>query len=229
MKKRWKLTAIVVTAAVITLAVAGVVLAQGSWWNDSSNAGDGRGQGNGAGGQIVTTTSAVTSASTAPSASTAAEFHADLVIPTEGALSQAETDSLIFLREEEKLARDVYQALYAEWGTKVFTNIASSEAKHMDSVKTLLDAYGLTDPVTQDTPGVFVNAELQAAYDSLVAQGSQSLEEAFKVGVAIENLDIEDLQTLISATTHPDITEIAQNLLKGSQNHLSAFTRQLER
>ncbi len=115
----------------------------------------------------------------------------------------------------------------SEWGKKTFSNIAASEQRHMDSVKTLLDAYGLADPIGADTPGVFTNAELQAAYDALVAQGSQSLEEALKVGVAIEELDIEDLQALLAMSPSADITEVAQNLLKGSQNHLASFTRLL--
>ncbi len=190
MKKRWKATAIIVTAVVLILAVAGVVLAQGSWWNDSPSVGVARGQGNGA-----LQRSARTGTTGDPAA---AGSHSTLTAPSGIALSQDEKDALVFLREEEKLARDVYSALYAEWGSNAFSNIASSEVRHMDGVKILLDACGVSDPVTDDTPGVFVNTELQAAYDSLVPQGSQSLEEAFKVGMTIENLDIEDLESLTS-------------------------------
>ena len=39
-------------------------------------------------------------------------------------LSAEETASLLFMREEEKLARDVYNALYATWGQQTFLNIA---------------------------------------------------------------------------------------------------------
>ena len=45
-------------------------------------------------------------------------------------LSAKEASDLIFLREEEKLARDVYLALYDAWGTPIFLNISSSEQKH---------------------------------------------------------------------------------------------------
>ena len=141
-------------------------------------------------------------------------------------LSDVEKSALLFMREEEKLARDVYTTLYAKWGVPVFSTIATSESRHMASIKTLLDRYGLTDPVAVDTlPGVFVNSELQAAYTQLVAQGNRSLEEALKAGVTIETLDIEDLQALIAVSAHNDATQVAQNLLRGSQNHRAAFTR----
>ena len=59
-------------------------------------------------------------------------------------LSDAEAATLTFMREEEKLARDVYLALYDLWSNPVFSMIASSEQKHMDAIKRQLDAYGLT-------------------------------------------------------------------------------------
>jgi hypothetical protein len=143
-------------------------------------------------------------------------------------LSPEEAAELIYMREEEKLARDVYLVLYDKWEVSEFENIAASESRHMASVKRLLDRYGLADPVGADVPGVFANADLQAAYDSLVAQGLQSLEDAFKVGVAIEELDIADLKELIALSTHRDVTKVAENLLQGSENHLAAFTKLLE-
>lgn len=222
MKKRWKVVAIVATALVIVLAIAGVVLAQSPWSDGSSAVAAGQGQGN----RVETTATTATAGAPAVSPATS-EAHATVIAAATGDLTQEEADALVFLREEEKLARDVYLVLDEEWGKKTFSNIAASEQRHMDSVKTLLDAYGVADPIGADTPGVFTNAELQAAYDALVMQGSQSLEEALKVGVAIEELDIEDLQALLAMSPSADITEVAQNLLKGSQNHLSSFTRLL--
>ena len=226
MKKRWKLTAVIVAALVIALTVTGVVIA--SPWSNESAAGE-RGFGQGDGAARATATTATTLAPTAEPTTdptTAPAAHTALA-PADGELTQEEAEALVFLREEEKLARDVYTALYDMWGKNAFDNIAASEAKHMASVKTLLDSYGLADPVATDTPGVFVNAELQQAYNDLVAQGSQSLEEALKVGVTIEELDIADLQELLAMQPSADIAEVAQNLLKASQNHLAAFTRLL--
>ncbi len=136
-----------------------------------------------------------------------------------------EEQQLLYLREEEKLARDVYLALYDKWGVTEFSTIADSEVRHMASVKNLLDRYGLQDPVGGDIPGVFVNEELQSAYEDLVALGSQSVADAYQVGITIETMDIQDLEVLIALTTQSDVTRVAENLLRGSQSHLAALTR----
>jgi len=89
-------------------------------------------------------------------------------IATSG-LTEAEADGLVFMREEEKLARDVYLTLYGQWNISIFQNIAGSEQTHTDAVKNLLDNYGLVDPVIDDAVGVFTNADLQTLYDQLIA------------------------------------------------------------
>lgn len=137
-------------------------------------------------------------------------------------LNADEAASLLYMREEEKLARDVYNALFAVWGQPTFQNIASSEQAHMDEVKLLLDRYALTDPAL--APGQFTDANLQALYDQLIAQGSASLADALKVGAAIEEIDIRDLQTRLAQTNNADIQLVFNNLMKGSYNHLNAFT-----
>jgi energy-converting hydrogenase Eha subunit E len=100
-------------------------------------------------------------------------------------LSTEETAALLYMREEEKLARDVYNALYAIWGQPIFQNIAASEQSHMDAILTLIDRYGLTDPA-QAEPGIFTDPNLQVLYDALIARGGQSLSESYYVGGAIE-------------------------------------------
>lgn len=140
-------------------------------------------------------------------------------------ISQTEIDSIIWMREEEKLAKDVYTTLGQVWGLNIFTNISSAEQSHTDSVKTLIDRYGLIDPITDETIGVFRNETFSKLYQDLVKQGSLSLVEALKVGALIEELDIKDLQE--RATTTADIDLVFQNLERGSRNHLRAFTRQL--
>ncbi len=145
-----------------------------------------------------------------------------LAVP--GTLSADESAALLFMREEEKLAHDVYVTLYEQWGLRVFSNIAASEQKHTDAVAALLDAYGLEDPTIGHGVGEFTNPALQALYDDLVAQGSISAAEALKVGVAIEELDIADLEQRIAETDNPDIQLLYSNLLAGSKNHLRAFS-----
>jgi hypothetical protein len=145
-------------------------------------------------------------------------------------LDEQEINDIEHMREEEKLARDVYLTLYNKWGLPIFKNIARSEQNHMDAVKVLIDKYGLEDPVeeTGDQIGVFKNPEIQELYNKLVEQGSQSLEDALKVGATIEDLDIYDLEKALSDTDNEDLKIIWQNLMKGSRNHLRAFESQLE-
>jgi len=140
-------------------------------------------------------------------------------------LTPAESAGLTQMREEEKLAHDVYVALYDKWQLTPFSNISSAEQTHSDAVKVLLDRYSLADPAAGNAEGVFTNPDLQALYTALVAQGSTSLVDALTVGASIEDLDIADLQAL--ATTTPDITLVYDNLEKGSRNHMRAFTKQL--
>lgn len=139
-----------------------------------------------------------------------------------GELNQAETDALLFMWEEEKLARDVYTALGAVWTKPLFGNIAASEQIHIDSVKELLDRYGLVTP-TNDVAGVFANTDLQTLYTQLVSQGNLSELDAVKAGAAIEEIDILDLEKRLSQTDQADIQQVFNSLLSGSYNHLNAF------
>jgi hypothetical protein len=142
-------------------------------------------------------------------------------------LSDAERNSLIFMREEEKLARDVYTTLYAKWGSRPFYNISSSEQTHMDAVLTVLKKYEITDPVGSNPVGVFQNADLQKLYNQLVSQGNTSSLNAFKVGATIEDLDIFDLKRLSTEVDNKDILFVYSNLERGSRNHMRAFNRNI--
>lgn len=144
----------------------------------------------------------------------------------QAALSQNDKDKLLFMREEEKLARDVYQFLYQKWPVNVFNNIAKSEQQHMDRVQALLDTYGLSDPASAEV-GVFNNQILQTLYDQLIARGSISALEAYKVGAYIEEIDIKDLEEAISSTQVADLVSVYTQLMNASYNHLRAFTRQI--
>ena len=150
-----------------------------------------------------------------------------VVVPASSAtaLTPGETADLQYMREEEKLARDVYQALAAKWPTAtVFQRIARSEQRHMDAVKVVLDRFGIADPAAGNGPGEFTDPELQKRYAQLVADGSRSVADALAVGVMIERTDIADLQEALAATDVADLERLYGNLLRGSQNHLQAFT-----
>jgi hypothetical protein len=142
-------------------------------------------------------------------------------------LSTAEEEDLMLLREEEKLARDVYQALFAKWGVRIFNNIAVSEQRHFDAVGILIERYGLTDPA-QATAGVFADPDLQQLYYDLIAKGNVSLLDALQVGVAIEEKDIKDLKAAMAITDNKDVLRVYSNLLNGSLNHLAAFDSHID-
>ncbi len=144
-------------------------------------------------------------------------------------LTEAEIASLNFMREEEKLAHDVYVTLYDLWGLSVFQNIAQSEQTHTDSVLAVLQNHNLPDPATGNAVGVFVDPALQNLYDQLVSQGSQSLLEALRVGATIEEVDIIDLDARLAQTDNAEIQITYENLLSGSENHLRSFVNTLER
>ncbi len=144
-------------------------------------------------------------------------------------LDEDEKAGLLLMREEEKLARDVYNYLYEKWNLRVFTNIARAEQTHMDAVALLIERYNLTDPTSNNTPGKFENEELQKLYDSLTKTGEESLKDALSIGATVEDLDISDLRKLIEQTDNNDIKIVYQNLEKGSRNHLRAFVSQLQR
>ena len=142
--------------------------------------------------------------------------------------TEEEQEHMAFMREEEKLARDVYLKMHDTWGMAVFYNIAQSEKVHTDAVKAKIEKYGLVDPVIDDTVGVFQNHDLAVLYDALIQQGSVSAIDALWVGCAIEEIDIIDLQNAIDDAEHDDIARVYQNLQMGSHNHLRAFVAQLE-
>lgn len=149
-------------------------------------------------------------------------------LPSE-TLSDAEISGLLFMREEEKLARDVYQTLYEKWQLPIFANIAQSEQTHTEAVRTLIEKYALTDPVTDDSIGMFTNPDLAQLYTELVTLGLESQTDALTVGAKIEDLDIKDLAEQIALTDNQDIALVYENLKSGSENHLRAFSKQLAR
>jgi hypothetical protein len=149
------------------------------------------------------------------------------VVFSTAVLTADETAGLLYMYEEEKLARDVYNALYALWGQTTFQSIAASEQTHMDAINTILVRYGIAPP--DNTAGTFSDASLQALYTDLMRTGSLSLADALKVGATIEEVDILDLQSRLALTTTADIQLVYNNLMSGSYNHLRNFTTALTR
>jgi hypothetical protein len=154
---------------------------------------------------------------------------ATIIALSDTELSTSELEGIAFMREEEKLARDVYIQLADLWNMNIFTNISRSEDTHMEAVKTLIDLFGFEDPVQDNEVGVFTNPILQDLHDELMVSGSMSLADALLVGGAIEEIDILDLQKYLDQTSNSAVIEVYENLLRGSINHLNSFVSNYER
>ena len=142
-------------------------------------------------------------------------------------ISTEEIQSVLFMREEEKLARDVYLTLYDQWNNPVFSNIAKSEQRHTVAILALIEKYNLTDPALEEI-GLFTNSELQALYNTLIARGMTSEIEGLYTGALIEEVDMVDILEAIEEAHLSDIISTYENLLCGSRNHLRAFVGQIE-
>lgn len=150
-----------------------------------------------------------------------------LDVITTDPLSSDEAAALLFMREEEKLARDIYVAMEAKWNLRPFTNIKSSEETHMTALLYLIDRYELKDPVGLNGPGTFIDTTLQNLYNDLLSMGSESVNNALIVGAIIEEVDIVDLKSRSLASDNQDINYVYEQLMLGSRNHLRAFVKNL--
>ncbi|NJD31398.1 MAG: DUF2202 domain-containing protein [Gammaproteobacteria bacterium] len=144
-------------------------------------------------------------------------------------LSAEEIADLQWMREEEKLARDIYDAMSARWSQPIFANIARSEQTHFEAIGEKLVLFGIDDPAALTAPGVFTDQTLQSLYNELFDQGWASYEGALEAGVTIEETDIADLDAAIAATDVRTLLKTYQNLLKASEKHLKSFEKLLSK
>ncbi|MBI1222378.1 MAG: DUF2202 domain-containing protein [Bacteroidetes bacterium] len=142
-------------------------------------------------------------------------------------LTEQEKSDLLFLREEEKLARDIYLHAWEKYKHMTFDHISNSEQTHMDRALDLIHKYGLTDPAISER-GVFNNPNLQVLYNQLLSKTNQSELDALIVGATIEDLDINDIDKLLTHTSNPDLITVYSDLNCGSRNHMRAFSSQIE-
>jgi hypothetical protein len=161
----------------------------------------------------------------APPSAASAPTAADL--PSASTLSALERAGLLYMREEEKLAHDVYALSLVRWGAQVFANITDSESAHMAAMLRLLETYGVADPARDRPVGSFEDAKLQALFDTLAARSKLTLVEALIVGAEIEEIDLIDIVQRRNEADNADIVRTYENLIDGSKNHLRAFVKVL--
>ena len=141
-------------------------------------------------------------------------------------LTNEDSAALLFMLEEEKLARDTYTYLENLWEINQFSNIKKSEQSHMDAVSGLLDQYNIS--YTLLSYGEFNNPDIQTLYDQFIDYGSENRANALEVGANIEDLDIVDLANFIDATTNSAMIKVFESLQCGSRNHLRSFVTAIE-
>ena len=151
----------------------------------------------------------------------------------ESGLSEQEVEGLLFMREEEELARDLYMDIYYAKGSRLntFKNISqNAETSHAEAIRVLLEKYGIDDPST-GVHNTYSDEELQHLYDNLlsIAIGSDDL-AALRVGALVEETDISDINAHKGrvSTEHQDIIDTYENLLCGSRNHLRAYAKNIQ-
>ncbi|MCU0262457.1 MAG: DUF2202 domain-containing protein [Candidatus Nanopelagicales bacterium] len=143
-----------------------------------------------------------------------------------GASISAEVSKeLVYMVQEEQLARDVYRLAAAKYPDRVFANIARSESTHMAAVRGLLDRYRVDDPTVDAKPGQFRDAGLQELYDQLAGQVETSRDAAIQAGITVERTDIADLKEALALPAPADVDTVLGNLLAASGRHLAAFQR----
>jgi len=140
-----------------------------------------------------------------------------------GTLTADQKTVLTQMAAEEKVAYDLYIAFAEKYDEAVFSKVAQAEAKHQDAVRTLLERYDITDPTVGLDAGDFATEAAQEMYDSLLAQGSASLDAALEAARTVEKLDIADLTAATEGVTAPDVLKVYERLLAGSERHLVAF------
>lgn len=150
-------------------------------------------------------------------------------LPDSAPLTTTESGDILFMREEEQLAHDLYTRWYGMYSIPVFSNIAASETMHVNEVQLLIDRYGLQGNQIGNASTGYHNATIQSLYNSLAPQGDASLTGALEASLAVEERDIADLDHALAGTTRADIIQVYSNLRRGSENHKSAFLRQLGR
>jgi hypothetical protein len=147
------------------------------------------------------------------------------VTAQQGTLTGAQKTALASMAQQEKLARDLYAQFAARYDAVVFNHVAAAQSRHLATVRTLLQRYGVADPTANQSAGTFTDPAVQAAYDRLLAQGEQSLSAALSAGQQVERAGIDDLKAALDGVTAPDVKQVYLGLIAGSERHLTAFAR----
>lgn len=157
-------------------------------------------------------------------------------------LNDEQKQILVYMWNEEKLAKDIYLALNAVYPSQqLYTIATNSETQHEAAMQALLAKYNLSawEPLnpqasysvaalTAIPAGAYTVTALQSLYDALYAKGGASARDSLEVGCMVEVTDVNDFDRDIALVDNVlDAKTVFENLRAGSYNHYWAFDRGL--
>ena len=122
---------------------------------------------------------------------------------------------LNFAIQDEYIARGEYQKIINTFGPKrPFTKIIKAEETHIGLLKPLFKEYRVTLPPDRGMELATVPA---------------TFAETLEIGVAAEVANIEMYERFLKKDLPGNVRNVFERLLKGSENHLAAFTKNKNR
>jgi hypothetical protein len=113
-----------------------------------------------------------------------------------GPPSQAWTDlyvgfQVVWMHDQERLAMDLNQVLYEEWGDPLFASTAASKPRYMEKLMYLIDWYDIEffGEITNE-PRVYTDERHADAFADLSASGMASREAALLAAAYVEEWNI---------------------------------------
>jgi len=122
---------------------------------------------------------------------------------------------LMYAAQDEYLAHGEYLAIVDKFGSqKPYTNIISAEETHLAYLKEVYLAYGLDFPADASADHIVVPANLL---------------EAAKTGVQAEIDNIAMYELFLTHDLPDNVLEVFSALKSGSDSHLLAFQKQVDK
>ena len=122
-------------------------------------------------------------------------------------------EMLRYAIEDEHTALAEYEAIMEEFNTtRPYSNIAESEKVHISYLEELYDTYNLEIPMVNTLSHIAIPGTLL---------------DAAQIGVQAEIDNIAMYEKFLKEDLPEDVRDVFEALVRGSENHLSAFERQV--
>lgn len=143
-------------------------------------------------------------------------------------LASADVAGLLTVRAEDKAGEDAYRMFANRYGRPVFANLAASQVSQAQTITMMMSRFGVSDPTSGAPAGSFTDPTAQRMYDTMMAAGSASADQALKAMAAFEREHAADLQRLQSQTSQPDLRQMYATMMRASASHLDACNQAMD-